>query len=234
MVEIGDKPILWHIMKIYSHYGFNDFIICLGYKGETIKDYFLRYYYLMNDFTITLDNNSTEIHSPKNRENWKVILTDTGLNTQTGGRIKRIKKYVGNNTFMVTYGDGVAYIDIKKLYEFHKSHGKIATVTSVRPPSRFGELLLDDKNKIVEFSEKALASSGWINGGFFVLEPKVFDYIEGNHTYFEREPLENLAKDGELAAYFHTDYWRCMDTYRDVDALNKEWESGKAGWKVWR
>lgn len=233
MIEIGGKPILWHIMKLYSYYEFNDFILCLGYKGEIIKDYFLKYHYLNNDFTISIRDNKIELSDFENHENWNVTLADTGLRTQTGGRLKRVKKYIGDKTFMATYGDGVADINLKNLLKFHKKHGKIATITAVRPPSRFGELIIDEQNSVVEFSEKPLVSLGWINGGFFVFEPEVFDYIKGDQTYFEREPLENLAKDGELMSYLHSGYWRGIDTLREVTALNDEWNGGMAGWKVW-
>ena len=232
MVEIGGKPILWHIMKIYSAHGFNDFVICLGYKGYVIKEYFANYFLHMSDVTIDLKNNQMEIHDVK-AEPWKVTLVDTGLNTMTGGRIKRVQKYIGNDTFMLTYGDGVANINIKELLEFHKRHGKFATVTAVQPSGRFGALDLDE-GKVKAFKEKPKGDGAWINGGFFVLEPQVFDYINGDETIWEREPLENLAKDGQLMAYKHTGFWKPMDTLRDKRELQVLWESGEAPWKIWK
>ena len=233
MVEIGGKPILWHIMKVYSAYGFNDFIICLGYKGYVIKEYFANYFLHMADVTIDLNNNKIEVHSAK-AEPWRVTLVDTGLNTMTGGRIKRIQKFIGDETFMLTYGDGVGDIDIKTLVEFHKKHGKYATVTAVQPSGRFGALELDEKDNVLSFREKPRGDGAWINGGFFVLEPAVFDYIEGDETVWEREPLENLAKDGQLVAYKHRGFWKCMDTLRDKNELEKLWQSGNPPWKVWK
>jgi glucose-1-phosphate cytidylyltransferase len=232
MVEIGGKPILWHIMKIYSAYGFNEFIICLGYKGYVIKEFFANYFLYMADVTIDLGTNSIEVHNAK-AEPWKVTLVDTGLYTQTGGRIKRIQSYVGNETFMLTYGDGVADVNIKKLVEFHKSHGKYATVTAVQPPGRFGGLIFNGGDQVLAFKEKPKGDGAWINGGFFVLEPKVFDYIKGDDTPWETEPLETLAKEGQLMAYKHTGFWQCMDTLRDKNYLEKLWNSGKAPWRVW-
>ncbi len=233
MVEIGGKPILWHIMKVYSAYGFNDFIICLGYKGYVIKEYFANYFLHMADVTIDLKNNKIEVHSAK-AEPWRVTLVDTGLNTMTGGRIKRIQKFIGDETFMLTYGDGVGDIDIKTLVEFHKKHGQYATVTAVQPSGRFGALELDEKDNVLSFREKPRGDGAWINGGFFVLEPAVFDYIEGDETVWEREPLENLAKDGQLVAYKHRGFWKCMDTLRDKNELEKLWQSGNPPWKVWK
>ncbi len=233
MVEIGGKPILWHIMKIYSAYGFNEFIICLGYKGYMIKEFFANYFLYMADVTIDLSNNSIEVHNAK-AEPWKVTLVDTGLYTQTGGRIKRIKSYVGNETFMLTYGDGVADVNIKELLEFHKKHGKLATVTAVQPPGRFGGLILNGGEKVLDFREKPKGDGAWINGGFFVLEPGVFDYIKGDDTPWEAEPLQNLARNGELMAYKHKGFWQCMDTLRDKNYLEKLWNSGKAPWKIWK
>ena len=232
MVEIGGKPILWHIMKIYSAYGFNDFIICLGYKGHIIKEYFANYFLYNSDVTIDLQNNKLIVHNNRT-EPWKVTLVDTGLHTQTGGRIKRIQKYVENETFMLTYGDGVGNINIKELVEFHKKHGKIATVTAVQPSGRFGVLDIDSSGNVKSFIEKPKGDGAWINGGFFVLEPRVFDYIKGDETIWERKPLENLAKDGELVAYKHKGFWKCMDTLRDKQELEKLWESGNPPWKVW-
>ncbi len=233
MVEIGGKPILWHIMKIYSTYGFNEFIICLGYKGHIIKEFFANYFLYMADVTIDLTNNNIEVHNAK-AESWKVTLVDTGLYTQTGGRIKRIKPYVGNETFMLTYGDGVANINIKELLEFHKSHGKYATITAVQPPGRFGGLVLNGGDEVLSFREKPKGDGAWINGGFFVLEPEIFDYIKGDEVPWEREPLETLAKEGQLMAYKHRGFWQCMDTLRDKNYLENLWNSGKAPWKVWK
>lgn len=235
MILIGDKPILWHIMKIYSHFGFNNFIICLGYKGEVIKDYFLRYKLMNSDFTIHLDKeNKICIHNKDIKENWSVTLVDTGLNAMTGARVKRIEKYIDTPYFMLTYGDGVADINVEKLVKFHLSHKKIATVTSVRPPSRFGELIVK-RNQVVEFSEKPQITRGLINGGFFVFNKKVFDYLtnEDNCT-LEREPLENIAKDNQLMSYQHNGFWHCMDTIRDVNFLNELWQTGRAPWKIWK
>lgn len=231
MVEIGGKPILWHIMKIYSAYGFNDFIICLGYKGYIIKEYFANYFLHLSDVTIDLKNNQMEVHSVKT-EPWKVTLVDTGLNTMTGGRIKRIKSYIGKETFMLTYGDGVGNINIRELLEFHKNHGKYATLTAVQPSGRFGSLDLND-SRVKAFKEKPKGDGAWINGGFFVLEHQIFDYIEGDETVWERDPLENLAKDGKLMAYKHTNFWKPMDTLRDKKELEMLWNTGNAPWKVW-
>jgi len=231
MVEIGGKPILWHIMKIYSSYGFNDFIICLGYKGYIIKEYFANYFLHMSDVTIDLKNNQIEVHNVK-AEPWKVTLVDTGLNTMTGGRIKRIQKYIGNETFMLTYGDGVGNINIEELLNFHKKHGKYATLTAVQPSGRFGALDLNE-NQVKAFKEKPKGDGAWINGGFFVLEPQIFEYIEGDETIWERDPLENLAKDGQLMAYKHTGFWKPMDTLRDKRELEALWQSGNPPWKVW-
>ncbi len=232
MVEIGGKPILWHIMKIYSTYGFNEFIICLGYKGEVIKDYFSNYFLYNSDITIDFEKNIINYHNMRT-EPWKVTLVDTGLYTQTGGRIKRIQPYVGNETFMLTYGDGVADVNIKELVEFHKSHGKLATITAVQPPGRFGALELEGE-RVINFKEKPKGDEAWINGGFFVLEPEVFDYIEGDETIWEREPLERLAREGELIAYKHKGFWQCMDTLRDKNYLERLWASPHPPWKVWK
>jgi glucose-1-phosphate cytidylyltransferase len=232
MVEIGNKPILWHIMKIYSHHGFNDFIICLGYKGYVIKEYFANYFLHQSDVTIDLQKNMMEIHQSK-AEPWKITLVDTGLNTMTGGRIKRVQQYIGNKPFMLTYGDGVGDIDIKTIVNVHKKHKKYATVTSVQPSGRFGALNLDADKNVISFQEKPKGDGAWINGGFFVLEPGVFDYIHSDETVWEREPLENLAKDIQLVAYTHTGFWQPMDTLRDKNQLEELWKSGKAPWKVW-
>jgi glucose-1-phosphate cytidylyltransferase len=231
MVEIGGRPILWHIMNIYAAYGFREFIIALGYKGEIIKNYFLNYYHLRNDFSVHLQNGQIEVHDGAH-EDWIVHLIDTGLHTETGGRIKRLAPWIGSETFMVTYGDGVANIDIRALVEFHRQHGKLGTITAVRPPARFGSLSFEG-DFVARFLEKSQTSEGWINGGFFVLEPDVLDYIENDSIIFEREPLERLAENGQLVAYRHDDFWQCMDTLRDVRLLESLWESGDAPWKVW-
>lgn len=233
MVEISGKPILWHIMKGYSHYGFNDFIILLGYKGYVIKEYFANYFLHQSDVTFDLQNNKMEVHS-QSSEPWKVTLLDTGLETMTGGRIKRAQPFVGDETFMLTYGDGVSDIDINELLRFHKSRGKTVTMTSIQTKSRFGVLEIEPDSQVSQFLEKPKGEGTWINGGFFVCEPKVFDYItEGDATLFERSPLENFATDGELYTYRHHGFWKCMDTLRDKNQLNDMWEQGKAKWKVW-
>jgi len=231
MVEIGGKPILWHIMKIYSHFGFNDFIICLGYKGYLIKEYFANYFIHNSDLTIELTNNHIEVHN-SHCEPWKVNLLDTGLNTQTGGRLKRVQKYIGNERFMMTYGDGVGDINIKELLEFHKKHGKYATVTAVKPSGRFGAIDISDQNVVNNFIEKPAGDGSWVNGGFFVLEPKIFNYIKGDETVWEREPLENLAEQGQLVAYKHSGFWKPMDTLRDKRDLEEMWDKGDAPWKL--
>ena len=233
MVEIGGKPILWHIMKIYSHYGFNEFVILLGYKGCYIKEYFANYFLHQSDVTIDIATGKMEVLN-NSSEPWKVTLLDTGLETMTGGRIKRAQNFVGNEPFMLTYGDGVADIDIKKLVEFHKSHGKAMTMTSAQPEGRFGALNIDEKNQVTNFLEKPKGDGGWINAGFFVCEPKVFDYItEGDSIVFEQSPLQNLAKDGEIYTYKHEGFWKPMDTLRDKMQLQKLWESKQAPWRVW-
>jgi len=231
MVEIGGKPFLWHIMNIYAAFGFEEFVVALGYKGEEIKKYFLNFYMLNNDLSIDLSNGHTEPHSGQ-QPHWKVHLVDTGEATQTGGRIKRLQSLIGDERFMLTYGDGVANVDIKRLVAFHKSHGKLATITAARPPARFGKIVFDG-DRVLEFTEKLQTSEGWINGGFFVLEPEVFDYIEGDGTYWEREPLERLAADGQLMAYKHEGFWQPMDTLREKRLLNELWNKGEAPWKVW-
>ena len=233
MIEIGEQPILWHIMKEYSHYGFNDFIICLGYKAYKIKEYFADYFLYTSDVTFDLAKNEMIVH--KNcSENWKVTLVNTGLNTMTGGRIKRIQEYIGNEPFMLTYGDGVSDINIKELVEFHKKHGKIATITAVNVGQRFGVLEINEKNIIKSFREKKADDCNLVNGGYMVLNPEVFNYIkQGDETVFEKEPLENLAKDGELVAYRHNGFWQCMDTQRDKMQLEELWKNGMAKWKVW-
>lgn len=234
MVPVGTKPILWHIMKIYAHYGFKRFIICLGYKGDTIKDYFLNYRFRNSDFTIDLGrHNNIVFNKAHDTDDWQVTLADTGLRSMTGSRIKQIEKYIDTDSFLLTYGDGVANIAIDKLVAFHHLHGKMATVTGVRPPSRFGELRVEE-NRVVEFGEKPQIDGEMINGGFFVLNCEVFDYLrEDDDCTFEREPLERLAADGQLMVYHHTGFWQCMDTLRDMDLLNKYWESGDTPWKVW-
>ena len=234
MIEIGEKPILWHIMKIYSHYGFNEFIICLGYKSHMIKEFFADYYLHTSDVTFDLSKNEMEVHNNYS-EPWKVTLVDTGLNTLTGGRIKRIGEYLPKDEpFMLTYGDGVSDVDLKELLEFHKSHGKLATITAVNLSGRFGVLDIDNNQKISNFAEKTKEDGGWINGGFMVLEPEVLDYIESDETIFERDPLENLAKDDQLMAYKHHGYWQCMDTKRDHDLLQGLWDNDEAPWYIWK
>ena len=231
MVEIGGGPVLWHIMRGYASYGFNEFILALGYKGEAIKRYFLDYYHLRSNLTVSLAAGTVTPHDGE-REDWTVCLVDTGPTTETGGRLKRLAPWVGNETFMLTYGDGVCDANLAALLDFHRAHGRLATVTAVRPPSRFGGLTFNG-NLVAEFSEKPQIGEGWINGGFFVMEPGVLDYIEGDDTLLEREPLERLAKDGQLVAYRHEGFWQCMDALRDVRLLQSLWESGKAPWKVW-
>lgn len=223
MAKIGDKPILWHIMKIFEHHALNDFVLALGYKNEIIKEYFSKYSLLNSDFSIDLKSGNMQMHQVQS-ENWNVTLVDTGLDTMTGGRIKRLKDFVGNQTFMVTYGDGVGNIDIKNLIKFHKSHKKLATVTAVRPQARFGELeIVDDCVK--SFKEKPQLDQGWINGGFFVLEPEVFDLISDDSVMFERQPLEELSSEENLMAYKHHGFWKCMDTKRDLEILNDLWNT---------
>jgi glucose-1-phosphate cytidylyltransferase len=232
MVEIGGKPILWHIMKTYSHYGFNDFVILLGYKGYYIKEYFANYFLHQSDVTIDLANNSMEVHNSSS-EPWKVTLIDTGIDTLTGGRIKRAKDYIGDEKFLLTYGDGVGDIDIAELVKFHENHGKLITMTATQPDGRFGAIDIGDNSRVESFLEKPRGDGSWINGGYFVCEPKVLDYIDGDETIFEREPLEKLAKEGELFTFKHHGFWKPMDTLRDKNELNKMWSSGKARWKVW-
>ena len=232
MVEIGGKPVLWHIMKIYSHYGFHDFIICLGYKGYMIKEYFSNYFLHMSDVTFDMRTNSMKVHQ-QNAEPWNVTLVDTGAETMTGGRIKRVAPYIGNETFMLTYGDGISDVDIKKLLEYHKNHHKLATVTATQPSGRFGALNLDASDKVASFQEKPAGDGSWINGGFFILNPRVLDLIAGDNTVLEKEPLESLARDGELVGYKHRGFWHAMDTLRDKNHLETLWQSGKAPWKVW-
>ena len=232
MVEIGGRPILWHIMNIYMTYGHREFVIALGYRGDVIKDYFLKYCQLQNDLSINLADGRVHVHDGIRRD-CTVHLVDTGPATQTGGRVKRLASWIGEETFMMTYGDGVARIDMNALIAFHRRHGKLATVTAVRPPARFGGMALNG-DAVTEFTEKPQIGEGWINGGFFVLEPDVLDYIEGDQTYFEREPLERLARDGQLMAYRHDGFWQCMDALRDLRLLEQLWESGQPPWKIWQ
>jgi glucose-1-phosphate cytidylyltransferase len=248
MVEIGGKPILWHIMKHYLHFGFDEFVIALGYKGDQIKRYIAEYY-TYNDSNLTVDLRNGNVETVRTRdlsEKWTCELIETGANTSTGGRIKRLAPYMGSETFMLTYGDGVSNVDLRKLLEFHRSHGRLATLTGVHPPARFGKLDIVD-GKVARFTEKPTiaekpelredsgpaAGEGWISGGFFVLEPGIFDYIEGDDTSWEREPLDRLAKDGELVPYLHYSFWQCMDTLRDKTLLEGLWDGGNPPWKVW-
>ncbi len=232
MVEIGGKPILWHIMKHYLHYGFQDFVIALGYRGDYIKRYMMEYCALHGNLTVNGTDGSVSRREGTGWEQWNVDLIETGLKTQTGGRIKRLAPYINGETFMLTWGDGVADIDLRRLLEFHKSHGRLATVTAVRPPARFGKLEMSG-DEVVRFSEKPQLEEGWINGAFFVLEPGIFEYIAGDDTHWEREPMERLAEDGQLMAYRHESFWQCMDTLRDKNMLERLWESGQASWKCW-
>lgn len=233
MIEVGDAPILWHIMKYYSSYGFNEFIICAGYKQYVIKEYFADYYLHRSDVTFDFSqNNSMQIHNNV-AEPWKVTIVDTGYETMTGGRLKKVAKYIGDETFMMTYGDGVSDVDLEKLLEFHKKHGKLATITAIQPGGRFGVLDIDKTDEVKHFMEKSKEDGGWINAGFMVLEPKVLEYIDGDGTFFEREPLERLAAEGELTAYKHEGFWQCMDTLRDKETLDYLWNTGKAKWKRW-
>jgi glucose-1-phosphate cytidylyltransferase len=231
MVEIGGMPVLWHIMKIYSHYGLNDFIICLGYKGYMIKEYFANYFLHMSDVTIDFNDNSMEVHQNK-VEPWKVTLVDTGKATMTGGRLKRVQKYVGNETFCFTYGDGVSDISIKKLIKFHNKNNTLATLTTIQPSARFGAINIDEK-KVTLFEEKPRGEGGWINGGFFVLSPKIFDLLEDDQTVWEGNPLKKLAQDNQLLAYQHDGFWQAMDTLRDKCQLEELWNNGNAPWKIW-
>ena len=233
MVEIGGKPILWHIMKIYSEYGFNDFVVLLGYKGYYIKEYFTNYFLHQSDITIDMSNGKMEVHN-NSSEPWKVTLLDTGIDSMTGGRVKRAQSYVGNEPFLLTYGDGVADINIEELVKFHNSHGKAMTMTSAQPDGRFGALNIDSNNQVKEFKEKPKGDGSWINAGYFVCESKVFDYItNGDATVFEQEPLMNLAKDGEIFTFKHYGFWKPMDTLKDKNDLNKLWNNNQAPWKVW-
>jgi glucose-1-phosphate cytidylyltransferase len=233
MVEVGGYPLLWHLMNIYAHYEIKRFVLALGYKGDVIKDYFLRYHATNSDITVNLCNGAVEYHKTHRRD-WEVRMIDTGDGTLTGGRLHRLEPHLRDNgTFMLTYGDGVADVNIAELYEFHKQHGRIATLTAVRPPARFGTMQFDG-NRVVDFKEKPQTQEGWINGGFFVFEPAVFDYLHGDDSVLEGDPLEHLAEDGELMAYQHYGFWQCMDTLRDRNRLQSLWESGEAPWRVWK
>jgi glucose-1-phosphate cytidylyltransferase len=231
MVEIGGRPILWHVMRHYAHYGFKDFVIALGYKGEIIKKYMVDYASLNSNLTVNMKTGHVDIHDGF-RPDWRVELVDTGIATLTGGRIKRLAPYLGGGTFMLTWGDGVSDVNLHELLAFHRLHGKLATLTAVRPPARFGHLTFDGE-KVSQFSEKPQTREGWINGAFFVLEPGVFDYIDGDDAQWEKEPMERLAADGQLMAYKHTSFWQCMDTLRDKRLLEDLWQKGNAPWKIW-
>lgn len=232
MVEIGGKPILWHIMSSYAHYGYKDFFVACGYKGEMIKEYFHNYFVHNSDYVVDLRDGSHQVVNNKSVD-WRIGLFDTGLDTMTGGRILRLKEWLGRETFMVTYGDGLADIDLRALESFHRAHGKLATITAVRPPSRFGALVLDG-DAVDEFSEKPQTGEGWINGGFFVFEPGIFDYLDDDETILERRPLERIAADHQLMAFRHTGFWQAMDTLRDKQLLEALWASGEAPWRIWR
>jgi glucose-1-phosphate cytidylyltransferase len=232
MVEIGGRPILWHIMMHYAHHGFNEFVIALGYKGEVIKKYMIDYANLSSNLSVDLSTGKVDIQSGV-RPDWRVQLVDTGIATLTGGRIKRLEPFLGDGTFMLTWGDGVSDVNLQELLRFHRAHGKLATMTAVRPPARFGHLVFEG-DRVAEFLEKPQAMEGWINGAFFVLEPGVFKYIDGDETQWEREPMERLAADGQLMAYRHSSFWQCMDTLRDKKLLEDLWQKGGAPWKVWK
>jgi glucose-1-phosphate cytidylyltransferase len=235
MIEIGGKPILWHIMKIYQQYGYDDFIICLGYKGHIIKEYFINYYLYNSDITLELGSNKIDVHYT-NSESFKVTLVDTGLQTNTAGRLKKIQKYVGNETFMLTYGDGVSNVNIKELLEYHRSHGKLATLTSIQLPGRFGTIGTDENGIVSQFQEKPEGDGIWINGGFFVLEPGIFNYLSADmeDVQWEKKPLVDIANDGQLAAYRHYGFWKCMDALRDKIELEELWQTNDAPWKIWK
>jgi len=233
MVEIGGRPILWHIMMHYAHFGMKDFVIALGYKGEVIKKYMVDYCSLNSDLKVSLKTGKIK-RANGYAPDWTVDLVDTGVSTNTGGRIKRLQPYVGNNTFMLTWGDGVSDVNLEDLLAYHRAHGKLATLTAVHPTARFGHLVMGSHDRVVEFSEKPQTAEGWINGAFFVLEPGIFDYIAGDDTAWEKEPLEGLARDGQLVAYKHTSFWQCMDTLRDKKLLESYWQQGSAPWKLWR
>lgn len=231
MVEIGGNPVLWHIMQIYAKHGYKDFLVACGHKGEIIKEYFHNFFVRTSDYFVDLRNGSLDVVSP-NGIDWQIGVIDTGLETMTGGRVLRLKKWINQTPFMVTYGDGLGNVDIRALVEFHRSHGKLATVTAVRPPARFGELVLKD-DMVCKFSEKPQTGEGWINGGFFVFEPEVFGYLSGDQSILEREPLERLASDGQLVAFRHEGFWHPMDTIRDKQLLESLWAGGRAPWKIW-
>jgi glucose-1-phosphate cytidylyltransferase len=232
MVEIGGMPILWHIMKIYAAHGFNDFVVCLGYKGYVVKEYFANYFLHKSDVTIDMSDNSIKVHDSQ-AEPWKITLVDTGNESMTGGRIKRIQPHVGNEPFMLTYGDGVSDVNITELVKFHQSHGKHCTVTAVQPSGRFGALNLAEDQTVQSFMEKPKGDGAWINGGFFVCQPEVFDYIDGDSTIFEKEPMEKIAADGEMKAFHHSGFWKPMDTLRDKHELEEDWSNNVAKWKIW-
>jgi len=232
MVQVGDKPILWHVMKLYSAYGFNDFVICVGYKGYQIKEYFQNYWLHNTDVTFDMRTHQVEVHQDVN-DPWRVTVVDTGAETQTGGRIRRVRDYLGDETFMLTYGDGLADVDIAALLEFHQSHGRIGTVTAVQPVGRFGAVDLAEDCSVKAFKEKPPGDGGWINGGFFVMEPAALDYIDNDATIWERDPLERLASEDQLIAYKHRGFWQSMDTLRDRNHLETLWDAGEAPWKVW-
>ncbi len=232
MVEVGGKPILWHIMKIYSSHGINDFIVCCGYKGYIIKEYFANYFLHMSDVTFDMQNNKMDVHQ-RNAEHWKVTLVDTGDKTMTGGRLRRVREYLNNEDFCLTYGDGVGDVDITETIKFHNDHGMLATLTATQPPGRFGALTFSEQ-MVQGFQEKPQGDGGWVNGGFFILSPKVIDYINDDATVWEKEPMERIANEGQLSAYFHNGFWHPMDTLRDKNHLEELWENGKAPWKVWK
>ena len=232
MIEIGGMPILWHIMKIYSSYGFNEFVVCLGYKGYVVKEYFSNYFLHRSDVTVDLSDNTLKVHDSQ-AEPWKITLVDTGNDSMTGGRIKRVKSHIGNEPFLLTYGDGVSDVNISRLVDFHKIHGKYCTVTAVQPSGRFGALNINENDQVLSFMEKPKGDGSWINGGFFVCEPEVFDFIEGDSTTWEKEPMENIAREGQMFTFKHNGFWKPMDTLRDKHELEADWVSGKAKWKNW-
>ncbi|HEY6007973.1 MAG TPA: glucose-1-phosphate cytidylyltransferase [Geobacteraceae bacterium] len=234
MIEIGERPILWHIMKIYSHFGFNDFVICLGYKGYSIKEYFAHYFLHESDVTFDFRHESKRVIHHHSAEPWSVTLVNTGMETMTGGRVKRVRPYLEGEPFLLTYGDGVGDVNIGQLVEFHRSHGKLVTITSTQPSGRFGALDISDSNLVRGFQEKPQGDGAWINAGFFVMQPEAIDYIADDNTFLEKAPMENLARDGELMAFKHTGFWQPMDTLRDKTLLEELWKAGKAPWKLWR
>ena len=234
MIEIGERPILWHIMKIYSHFGFNDFVICLGYKGYSIKEYFAHYFLHESDVTFDFRHESKRVIHHHSAEPWSVTLVNTGMETMTGGRVKRVRPYLEGEPFLLTYGDGVGDVNIGQLVEFHRSHGKLVTITSTQPSGRFGALDISDSNLVRGFQEKPQGDGAWINAGFFVMQPEAIDYIADDNTFLEKAPMENLARDGELMAFKHSGFWQPMDTLRDKTLLEELWKTGKAPWKLWR